>query len=505
MQIRLILGLLLYSCSQVLFAEIPKLSRPDPQDYGTGQASQDCAPVPSTVLDPEKVDLAHWEALFVREMTRLNYDDVVRAVRSRNRQLPESRWSVHATITSPKHDDRIKILPHPNFSVEMKADDLSDHPESSIRLIGCLHWKSLKTPAVWNQLFYGGFSTSPSQPHNNSNRSSFSISTQRLPCGPYELHALICGQERPSGPLTFATRASIRFTAEPWLNNSEFHKSFITLMQDQRVAPLAKAERLKFLLGGTELTDDVWRAVCTWKELRHLDLSELVVPDSVFELLIHSEHLEALSLSHAVFTAAELSQLKSVGTLRELDLTGASVPPGNLEHLEPLQSLETLKLGRLHLNARDLRACATLAKLSRLDLNHVELTQDLGPALRGLQPAIQELNLQGSNLSNADLRELLGKLPELRKLDISRTSIQPGALQDLQAHSRLESLDLVQTRLVPADLEVLKTVNMLRQLKLDQSLSGAPVIQSLIQRGVTCGFAKPNKAHLDSLWPTPAD
>jgi hypothetical protein len=140
--------------------------------------------------------------------------------------------------------------------------------------------------------------------------------------------------------------------------------------------------------------------------------------------------------------AAELSALDVFGEVRELELRGHAVGDAGCEWIAGLKNLRVLNLHACGITDEGLKQLAQLKQLERLDVgySHGRIT-DAGTAALTTLRNLQDLNIYNSGITDRTLQDTLGRLPKLRRVEITGTAVTDAALETWrQAHPECQMI-----------------------------------------------------------------
>ncbi len=135
---------------------------------------------------------------------------------------------------------------------------------------------------------------------------------------------------------------------------------------------------------------------------------------------------ESLTLRYGVDEDG-IKKLAHRKSLRHLDISQASVTDSVFEDLAVLPNLKRLVLNRTGVST--LAGIEKLTGLERLDLKNTAITNDSLTRLKALKK-LEELNLTATSISDAGVRNLTA-LPSLRSLSLSATLVTPAVADEL--------------------------------------------------------------------------
>jgi len=214
---------------------------------------------------------------------------------------------------------------------------------------------------------------------------------------------------------------------------------------------------LEVLQVDSETTDASVRLITVLGKLRDLSVRNTRITDASMEFVATLSNLEKLDLTGTAVTAKGLARLKGLSlkelrigskidasavpailqwtSLESLDLSQTNWQASDYARLNALTNLHTLFLGK-HVSAEALHALQKLPGLKRLDLTSSTL-QDADLAALHRFKSLEELSVAGTRITDAGLQTIAG-LESLRYLDVSATRT---TLQGLKALTRLEALE----------------------------------------------------------------
>jgi len=189
------------------------------------------------------------------------------------------------------------------------------------------------------------------------------------------------------------------------------------------------------------------------------------ITDAFLERLKVFDNLQTLSLMGTGFTTDGLIHLKGLRDLRTLAVAGPSVSNAFLDRLREFPQFCDLRLMVMDpLGDASLEHVGRLAQLRSLELGGIKLT-DAGLAhLRGMTQ-LQKLRLHQTSVTEAGLQHLSG-LTKLEKLDLGDIPLSDAGLAHLQGLSRLERLDLRGANVTDSGLRHLRGLSQLQRLYL---------------------------------------
>lgn len=202
-------------------------------------------------------------------------------------------------------------------------------------------------------------------------------------------------------------------------NVREINLFYAELVTDEGLAAVKdwpKIERLNFR--GTKVTDNTLALLAGKDTIRALDIGFAEVTDSGLQHLPKYKGLRELAFGGNKMTEVGLEVLRSLPNLTHLDLSGkqrtdsglwfVGITDIGLDPVATLAQLESLNLSGSPVSAKGIEKLAGLTRLRRLDLRGCKRIAD------GVTPVLQ-------------------KMPALKWVNLSETSITPAAAQALRA------------------------------------------------------------------------
>ncbi|MBZ2178270.1 MAG: hypothetical protein K7J47_11250 [Acidobacteria bacterium] len=222
------------------------------------------------------------------------------------------------------------------------------------------------------------------------------------------------------------------------------------------------ADQTRLSLHGTPINDATAAALAPLgPTLRHLDLSATEIGDAGLAVLARFPHLESLHLASTAVSSAGLAGLPRALKKLVLDNTyfeGTGLPP--------LPALVDLDLLGTPVSDPGLAALAEAApNLRRLHLAETDVSS-AGLAALARLPRLEHLDLAATDIDDAALPHLQ-PLAQLTFLRLRETRITDKGLASLSSLSRLQTLDLGRTRLTNTGLAHLARLGRLTHLNLE--------------------------------------
>ena len=224
-----------------------------------------------------------------------------------------------------------------------------------------------------------------------------------------------------------------------------------TGMDETVVEALGKLTSLRCLrLGSTSISDSTINGLSHLTDLRSLDLEVCEnISDDSMAIIAGFSRLRCLNLKKTAFeklkiTDKALSDLSSLEHLELLILYGNRITDAGMSDLAKLTELQFLDLSLVGITDKGVHALAPLTKLRNLSLLYNTgfsgplLTDDCTTTISSFKD-LEHLSLVGAKISASSVAEL-GKLKELKYLEIQYTGVTPEGVERLQGllpHTRI--------------------------------------------------------------------
>jgi internalin A len=272
------------------------------------------------------------------------------------------------------------------------------------------------------------------------------------------------GATEPSAPLWmrrilgdeyFRTLVGVAFGSET--NNHSLTD------EDLREISTLRSLTLIFLRNCENISDAGIASLANLSNLKDLDLTGTATTDISVAALNNLRQLERLSFGSTQVTDAGIEQLTRLNKLQGLCLNGTQVTNKGLQEALPsMPDLDYLVLADTpNITGEILQTVAKLKKLSSLSLDDESRrrAQPLEDAdfvhLHGLSN-LKGLAINGSNITDDGLAELIRQLPQLRSLSVSKTNITDKGLEELTSLGNIGSLFLEGLRITDNGLKSLQ-------------------------------------------------
>jgi Leucine-rich repeat (LRR) protein len=207
------------------------------------------------------------------------------------------------------------------------------------------------------------------------------------------------------------------------------------------------------------VTDEGMAAIKGWKHLKRLNVHGTKSSDTTLEHIAGITTLESLNFGSAVMTDVGLERLISLPNLKELTMGGNEVSDAGVQALREMPGLTYLDLsGRqgtdsnvwaVSISDVGLDAILTLQELRELrfgctaigvgiegakfaEVSTTSVTNEWIEKLKTL-PKLERLKVQGCDRINDESVAVLAKMPALREVDLKGTSVTEKGLAALKA------------------------------------------------------------------------
>jgi hypothetical protein len=207
------------------------------------------------------------------------------------------------------------------------------------------------------------------------------------------------------------------------------------------------------------VTDEGVAAIKDWKKLKHLNLHGTKASDTTLEHVAAITSLESLNFGSAVMTDVGLERLVTLPNLKELTMGGNEVSDAGLQALREMPGLTYLDLsGRqgtdsnvwaVSVSDSGLDAILSLKELRELrfactsigvgiegakfaEVSATSVTNEWIEKMKAL-PRLERLKVQGCDRINDASIPLFAAMPALREVDLKGTSVTEKGLAALKA------------------------------------------------------------------------
>ena len=232
----------------------------------------------------------------------------------------------------------------------------------------------------------------------------------------------------------------------------------------------------KLSLSKTSVTDASLAHLKDMLWLNELELYDTEIGDDGLANLKGLTSLERLILGSidrdsgvSPITDAGLIHLSTLTKLKDLGLYRTCITDAGLKHLSGLASLETLSLNRTQITGEGFEFLNKFSPLRGLELNEIALT---GAGLANLKPwsnTLENLNLEGIKLNDADLVHLTD-FKALKYINLRNTPITDAGLVHIKDIKSLEALYFHSTKITDEGLMVLKDLQNLKRINVTGTL-----------------------------------
>jgi len=229
-------------------------------------------------------------------------------------------------------------------------------------------------------------------------------------------------------------------------------------------------------LSKTSITDASLAHLKDMSWLEELELYDTEVGDDGLAYLKGLTSLERLILGSidrdsgiSPITDAGLAHLSKLTRLKNLGLYRTCITDGGLKHLSGLANLETLSLNKTQITGEGFEFLNKLCPLRGLELDEIALT---GAGLANLKPwsnTLENLDLTGIKLNDADLAHLTG-FKALKYINLRNTPITDAGLVHIKDIMSLETLYFNGTNITDEGLMVLKDLQNLERINVTDTL-----------------------------------
>ena len=252
---------------------------------------------------------------------------------------------------------------------------------------------------------------------------------------------------------------------------------YMTQVDGSGLIHLKNLTSLKNLsLSKTSITDASLAHLKEMSWLEELELYDTEVGDDGLAYLKGLTSLTRLILGSidrdsgiSPITDAGLAHLSKLTRLKNLGLYRTCITDGGLKHLSGLANLETLSLNKTQITGEGFEFLNRLCPLTGLELDEIALT---GAGLANLKPwsnTLENLDLTGIKLNDADLAHLRG-FKALKYINLRNTPITDAGLVHIKDIMSLETLYFNGTNITDEGLMVLKDLQNLERINVTDTL-----------------------------------
>lgn len=171
---------------------------------------------------------------------------------------------------------------------------------------------------------------------------------------------------------------------------------------------------------------------------------------------------------------AVMEHLRAAPGALALDLSTQPIDEATAARIATLSGVERLDLTRGRIEDGALSALEGLPRLHTLELWMASPVDDAVVAVLAAFPALSDLGLSGTGITNAAATSL-GSMSALQRVSLDETAISDEGLTSLSGLTQLRTLSLAQTQITDAGLVTLGSLAGLRQLWLPNTLSSEAV------------------------------
>ncbi|MBI4662798.1 MAG: hypothetical protein HY735_28620 [Verrucomicrobia bacterium] len=248
-----------------------------------------------------------------------------------------------------------------------------------------------------------------------------------------------------------------------------------TLLTDESAKALAHFPKLTGLsFGGPRTTDQALSQIANLTQLNSLALRSPNMTDQGVEELKRLKNLNGLELDGAKFSGRTLSMMTDFKDLKRLSINGAALQNDDLAPVSGCQKLEELILSQTRLDENCLSHVKDLVNLSALSVTD-QTGQGIWISDRGLTWLKGLTNLsftafrarfRFTNITDQSCA-FLGKLGNLRDLDLRDNNITDEGVANLSRLRRLSYLNLSRSKVTDVGLASLASLTNLWELDLN--------------------------------------
>jgi Leucine-rich repeat (LRR) protein len=204
-----------------------------------------------------------------------------------------------------------------------------------------------------------------------------------------------------------------------------------TRVTDASIPTLLRLPRLRWIdLSRTKVGGSGVAVLSQSRSLTVISLDGIGLRARALHSLGNMVQLEALSISETGTTGAGIEHLSRLTNLRELTLSNNHVDDEGFCRLHGLDSLEMLYLGHTGITDRSIEHIVTeFPNVCALSVTYTQVTDAGVRSLVDLP--LTHLHLQGTAVGDSSV-ELLSSMKHLQLLDVTRSSITPKGVSELE-------------------------------------------------------------------------
>ncbi|MEX2187079.1 MAG: hypothetical protein WD875_09810 [Pirellulales bacterium] len=163
-----------------------------------------------------------------------------------------------------------------------------------------------------------------------------------------------------------------------------------------------------------------------------------------------------------------LERLRGLVTVRELYLFGTEVDDDDLSHVGDLPNLEAIDLGGCNVTPSGVLHLRSSRQLKHLHLSDFSspLDEATMEQIATAWPHLQSLSLDGAQIADSAFAHV-GKLRQLRYLNICRTQVTDEGLKTLGTLTRLTTLHAGNTKISDLGMDAICSLSTLEKLDLN--------------------------------------
>jgi Leucine-rich repeat (LRR) protein len=229
-------------------------------------------------------------------------------------------------------------------------------------------------------------------------------------------------------------------------------------------------------LTSTRVTDESLAKISRIESLAFLALEHDHISNGCIHFLRNNRNLTALDLRYNDISDDAVADLAAnTVQLTELYLGGNKITDKAILFLNQFKSIEKLDVSDTLISSNGLRRIATFDRLSYLDVSNVRA-------------------------SDANVRELITRLPNLSKINLANTQVSDRSMPSVAKSTRLSAIDLSNCSITKQGIRELCQSNTIDEIVLDQALLSSLSRERVIPSKKVLRFSDENLWTRPDVW-----
>ena len=211
-----------------------------------------------------------------------------------------------------------------------------------------------------------------------------------------------------------------------------------------------------------------------YSQLVSLNLSNTNLDDEGFKAVSSLKKLQVLNISYTYITDASIPQINNLPNLRSLNMEGTDITNQGLDSLQE-NKITSLSIGRSKINSHGMSSLGRFNRLWSLDLTSLPVSN---MAAIGKLRNLRELNLWNTKVDDTAISQL-ASLENLNNLTLGGTPITNKSLKFVKKWKKLKFLNLSNTSVGNSGLAKIGNHKSLEAIGLNHTRVSGPGISSL--------------------------